>query len=140
MRAAVLVALVAAGPACRGRDGRDAGPVTTNTSFAPAANWSAEPTRRCLEGSGATVGPVEPRDQRLQALRDLAQQTSFEARFGAAVVAVAVTAGPAASAQLADLLLVPDDPYRVVVDRNALVMHLPAADAAFRATVACLRE
>ena len=144
-----LVALGTAASACRGGDGRGgAAPTTTTattttttvTSTTVAAPWASEPTRRCLEGGGATVAPLQARDPRLQALRDLAQQTSFEVRLGDAVVGVAVTAGTAPAQQLADLLLVPDDPYRVVVDRNVVAMYRPASEPAFRATVACLRE
>ena len=82
------------------------------------------------------MGPVRDADARLQALGDLAQHTSLEIRRGRGVVALAITDVEL----LAELLVVPDDPYSIETEGNALLMFKPAARALARSVRNCLRE
>jgi hypothetical protein len=136
---AVLVACVAgcggsseAGASTTGVDVPTAAP---NTSSAPARAYSLAATRRCLVAAGLSVGPVGKPNPRLQALGDLAQRTSVAVRSGRNVVGLAF--GNAEF--LAELLAVPNDPYRIETRRNALLLYLPAARATATAVRACLR-
>lgn len=93
--------------------------------------------RRCLGADGIVLGEVVPRDERLQALRDLAQTTSFDATADGRSVSLAILATAGDAELLADLLTVPDDPYQVVVHGNVLVMYQPDAVDVYRTVVTC---
>ena len=71
------------------------------------------------EGAGFAVSKVRSTDPRLRALGDLAQRTSLELRLGRA------DSGPRLRrhATALGLLRVPNDPYRLEVRRNALLMY-----------------
>lgn len=129
----------------------DAGPATQGSRTAPGepgpTMWSAEvpkydrvATMRCLEGRGVAIAEIKPLDPRIQALRDLAQSDSFEVRVGQEVVGVAFTESGSASNLLRDLLEAPDDLYRVVVNRNVVLLYKPSAGEEFRTTMSCLSE
>ena len=72
----------------------------------------------------------------LQALDDLTQSTSLEVRRGEKVVGLAI----ADVELLANLLAVPNDPYRIETQGNALLMFKPAARDLSRRVRDCLRE
>ena len=101
------------------------GPAVTAPTPPPA--YALGPTRRCLQDAGFAVSKVRSADPRLRALGDLAQRTSLEARRGGQTLGLAL----GDTRLLASLLLVPNDPYRLEVSRNALLMYRPSArDAA----------
>lgn len=130
----VVVAAVV-GTAC-GDDGERPAPAEGST---PAETvYQLAPTKRCLEDVGAVADQVRQRDARFQALADLAQRRSFEVTIDGTAVAFAFTASAAEAGGLAELLAVPDDPYRIVVDRNVVVLYDPSAQEAFEAAARCL--
>jgi len=131
--AAALVVLVACSD---GGDGGDGGSPTPTSD--PAALHAIAPTRRCLADAGAVVGPVEPRDERFRALADLAQRRSFEATVDGTTVGVAFTTSASEAAGLAELLTVPDDRYRLVVEGNVVLLHEPADERAAAVVRGCL--
>ena len=103
---------------------------------ATSAVYSLDATRRCLLQSGFLVGPVGTTDPRLRALGDLAQQASIAVRSGGEVVGLAF-----GDAQLlADLLAVPDDPYTIETQGNAVMLYRPAAGRHAAAVRRCLRS
>ena len=112
-------------------DGRS----TAATTTAPPEPYSLGRTRACARAEGFTVAPVRSTDPRLRALGDLAQQTSFQAERGGMTLGVAF--GDARL--LESLLRVPDDPYRLEVRRNALLMYRPAARGQAAVLRGCLR-
>jgi hypothetical protein len=117
---------------------RDSTAVTTEgaaTLPKPLPPYSLAATRRCLRGAGFAVSKVRSQDPRLRALGDLAQRTSLELRRGGQTLGVAF----GDTQLLADLLRVPDDPYRLEVRRNALLMYPPSARAAAALLRGCLR-
>jgi hypothetical protein len=109
------------------------GPAVTAPNQPPA--YALEPTRRCLQDAGFAVSKVRSADPRLRALGDLAQRTSLEARRGGQTLGLAL----GDTRLLASLLLVPNDPYRLEVHRNALLMYRPAAKSEAAALRSCLR-
>ena len=115
-------------------------PVLTTGPTSPTPNLAPPPyelaaTRRCLRSAGVAVSPIRSTDPRLRALGDLAQRTSLELHLGGQTLGLAF-----ANAQLlADLLRVPDDPYRMQVRRNALLMYPPAARGQVEIVLSCLR-
>ena len=112
-------------------------PVTTGgaATVPKPPPYSLAATRRCLEGAGFAVSKVRSPDPRLRALGDLAQQTSLELRRGARTLGVAF----GDTQLLLGLLRVPNDPYRLEVRRNALLMYRPSARAAAVLLRGCLR-
>ena len=122
------------------RDGAESQPSSqTQPAGAAQANLSPAAVTLCLQTDGILIGDVQPRDARLQAFHDLAQQTSFEARLGQRSVAVAVAATAGDAQLLAELLQVPDDPYRVVVNGNVVIMYQADAEDTYRSVVRCVR-
>jgi hypothetical protein len=101
--------------------------------------YALAPTSRCLKSRGAKVGAVQPRDERLRALRDFAQRRSVQAVLQKKVVGLAFLKSPAEARIIAELLKVPDDPYRLVRRGNAVLMYKPSAKKTFDAAVSCLR-
>lgn len=110
------------------------GPAVTAPTPPPA--YALEPTRRCLRDAGFAVSKVRSTDPRLRALGDLAQRTSLEARRGGQTLGLAL----GDTRLLASLLRVPNDPYRLEVRRNALLMYRPSARAAATILRGCLRS
>lgn len=90
------------------------------TVAAPRASppYALAPTRRCLHSAGFAVSSISSADPRLRALGDLAQRTSLELGRDGRTLGLAL--GDARL--LESLLRVPDDPYRLEVRRNALLM------------------
>lgn len=122
------------------RDGAESQPSSqTQPAGAAQANLSPAAVTLCLQTDGVLIGDVQPRDARLQAFHDLAQKTSFEARLGQRSVAVAVAATAGDAQLLAELLQVPDDPYRVVVNGNVVIMYQADAEDTYRSVVRCVR-
>lgn len=112
---------------------------SSTSSRAAAVQYGLEPTKRCLEGRGAAASEVRPTDERLQALRDLAQRNSFQVTVGAEVVGMAFAASGSDAQLLAELLTVPEDRYRIVTKENVVLIFRSPAEATFRASVECLR-
>jgi hypothetical protein len=123
----------------------DPPPAATSSARSEPARTSVRPTYllaptlRCLERSTRISTTRETQEPRLRALRDLAQQTSVIASVGAETVGLAVVASPAHARLLADLLKAPDDPSRIAVRHNAVLVFLPRARAASNEVAACLR-
>lgn len=132
LAAASLAVVVLAVAGCREQE--DAAQATTGRS--PARPYALAPTRRCLRSRGASVSKVRSTDPRLRALGDLAQRTSFQIELRGMRLGLAF--GDARL--LASLLRVPDDPYRIEVRRNALLMYRPAARRQAAVVRACLRS
>jgi hypothetical protein len=109
---------------------------TSTTATPPPPPYALGPTRRCLEAAGFAVAPVRPSDPRLRALRDLAQRTSLQAGRDGRTLGLAF--GDAEL--LASLLEVPNDPYRLEVRRNALLMYRPLAKREAAVLRSCLRS
>jgi hypothetical protein len=111
-------------------------PPATAASTAPPAEvpFRLGPTRRCLRSAGFEVSGVRSANPRIRALGDLAQQTSLELRLDGQVVGLAL--GDARL--LAQLLAVPNDPYRLEVRRNAVLLFSPRARAEAELARACL--
>jgi hypothetical protein len=105
------------------------------TAPTPPLAYALEPTRRCLQDAGFAVSKVRSADPRLRALGDLAQRTSLEARRGGQTLGLAL----GDTRLLASLLRVPNDPYRLEVRRNALLMYRPVAKGEAAALRSCLR-
>ena len=127
-----LVGLLSAG--CSEGSGTSTDPGRTVTTL--ETSYSPLRTRRCLEALGLVTRPVPRTDSRLRALADLAQRNSFAVVGGAGNVA-GVAFGDAAL--LADLLEVPNDPYRIETRGNALLMYRPAARPLASRVRGCLR-
>lgn len=113
--------------------GSTAGAATT-TAPSPRP-YSLAATRRCLLSSGFSVSPVRTQDVRLRALGDVAQRTSLELEANGATLGLAF----GDTRLLIGVLRVPDDPYRLVADRNALLMYRPADKDAAGRVRRCLR-
>ena len=113
----------------------DDGPAET-TATAVARRYAFEPTRRCLLEQGAVVSRLRADEGRLRELAAFAQKTSFEVRLDGRAVALAFGNAPL----LAELLTVPDNPYKLEVRDNVLLMFLPRARKQARAVRSCLRE
>ena len=107
--------------------------VTTPTSPSP---YALGPTRRCLQGAGFAVSTIRSTDPRLRALGDLAQRTSLEARRAGQTLGLAF----GDTRLLLSLLRVPNDPYKLEVRRNALLMYRPAARREAALLRGCLRS
>ena len=107
----------------------------TTTSAPPLSPYELAPTRRCLRSAGVEVSAVRSTDSRLRALGDLAQRTSLELKFGGRGLGLAF--GDARL--LRSLLLVPNDPYRLEVRRNVLLMYPPSARDEAALVRRCLR-
>jgi hypothetical protein len=116
---------------------QDSTAVTTGAATLPKPPppYSLAATSRCLRGAGFAVSKVRSQDPRLRALGDLAQRTSLELRREGQTLGVAF----GDTQLLAELLRVPDDPYRLEVRRNALLMYRPSARAAAALLRGCLR-
>jgi hypothetical protein len=122
------------------------GPSTTAPRTAAATTAAATPpslppytlaaTRRCLISAGFAVSPIRSDDQRLRALGDLAQRTSLELRLAGQTLGLAF----GDTRLLASLLAVPNDPYRLEVRRNALLMYRPTARREAERVRDCLRS
>lgn len=111
-------------------------PAPTSTDTAPAPPYALGPTRSCLRAAGAAVTPVRSKDPRLRALGDLAQQTSLEVHVDDRILGLAF----GDTRLLASLLLVPDDPYRLEVRRNAVLVYKPVARKEAAVVRMCLRS
>lgn len=104
--------------------------------MSPAPVYAIEPTRRCLRSTGAAVSAIRSTDPRLRALGDLAQRTSLEVRLDGRPLGVAF-----GNAELLESLLrVPDDPYRLEVRGNVLLMFRPTARVQAGVVRGCLRS
>jgi hypothetical protein len=110
------------------------GPAVTTPP--PPRAYALGPTRRCLEDAGFAVSKVRSADPRLRALGDLAQRTSLEARRDGKTLGLAF----GDTRLLASLLRVPNDPYRLEVRRNAVLMYRPSARDAATLLRGCLRS
>lgn len=116
-------------------------PTTTGSGTTPSSPpaYRLGSTVTCLKGYGLVVTAILPKDQRLRAMRDLAQKTSRQARSGRNVVALAFGRTKNDATLLIELLRVPNDPYRVERRRNVVLLYAPEAEN-LRGTVrACLR-
>src|SRR6266540_3472901 len=125
MRAALVSAVVLASVAAG--SGGASPSATKNTRVVSAPHFSLEATSRCLVRRDAKVGRVLPSDQRLRALRDLAQRTSIQVKLPTGLVGIAFSKTASDARLLAELLVVPKDPYRIAVRGNALLMYKPAS-------------
>jgi hypothetical protein len=108
-------------------------------SAALQPEYSLRSVSSCLARQRAVVSRVFYKDKYLRALHDLAQQTSRQAVLRERLVGFAVVPTVANAQLLAELLLVPGSPYRIVQRRNVVLMYKPSAAQAFRAVIACLR-
>ena len=134
---AVSTAAVAACLSGCGDGSRAAASTTADTqaSTSAARTYALAATRRCLVKAGFRVGPIGKPNPRLQALGDLAQKTSLAARSGGQVVGLAF-----GDAQfLAELLVVPHDPYKIETRSNVVLLYRPTARRQAAAVRACLR-
>lgn len=111
-------------------------PAAASAPTAPSPIYTASATRRCLLTRNAQMTPIRARTGRLRQLADLAQRTSFEVRLRGRTIGLAF----GNTRLLADLLVVPNDPYRIETRGNALLMYLPAARAQAAVVRACLRR
>lgn len=113
------------------------GASTTSTTLTMAPpRYAFAPTRRCLLAKGALVSPLRAKEGRLRELAGFAQRTSYAVRLDGRTVALAFgNAG-----LLAELLTVPDNPYRLEVRGNVLLMFLPRARAQATEVRSCLRS
>jgi hypothetical protein len=102
----------------------------------PRRPYALAPTRACLKDAGFAVSKVRSTNPRLRALGDLAQRTSLELRLDGQALGLAF----ANATLLADLLRVPDDPFRLEVHRNALLMYRPSARTQAHIVIDCLRS
>ena len=118
-------------PQARTTTGR-AGSITPEQEVRP---YELVATRRCLRSAGYAVSAIRSDDVRLRALGDLAQHTSLELRHAGRTLGLAF----GDTRLLSSLLEVPDDAYRLEVQRNALLMYRPAARREARLVRACLR-
>ena len=109
------------------------------TGPGPESTYTLAATKRCLVARGVRVTTVRPTDIRLKALHDLAQHTSIEATSRRGVVGLAFLRNASDAAFLAETLRVPNDPYHVVLRKNALLMFRDRSRKAFEVAVACLR-
>ncbi len=136
----IAVALFAGG--CSGEESSPPAPppppVTTTETTVAEPLYALQPTLRCIKRRATLM--TAPADDRLRALRDLAQRTSALVRFQRQEVGIAVVESEAHAKLLADLLVAPDDPYRIVLRRNAVLLFLPRARVAFRFAAGCLRS
>jgi hypothetical protein len=124
----VLTALIVAG-----------GVASSAAAARKTPTYSLGATQHCLVAHGAVVGRIRRSDARRAAIADLAQRTSFEARWHGASVLFAFSKNPPNAGFLAELLRVPHDPYRVRVRSNVVLMYRPAAGRAADVLQTCLR-
>jgi hypothetical protein len=75
----------------------------------------------------------------MRALRDAAQRYAREVRLRKTVLGIAVLPSDGQAKIIAELLVVPRNPFRIVVRRNAIVMYPKGARAAFDISAACLK-
>lgn len=110
---------------------------TASTTIAVAPpRYAFVPTRRCLLAKGALVSRLRASEGRLRELAGFAQRTSYAVRLDGRTVALAFgNAG-----LLAELLTVPDNPYRMEVRGNVLLMFLPGARVQATEVRSCLRS
>lgn len=105
------------------------------TAAAPLKPYLLERTRTCLRAKGFTVESIRSSDPRLRALGDLAQKTSLQVERSGRTIGIAF-----GNARLLESLLrVPDDPYRLEVRRNTLLMYRPGARNEAAVLRSCLR-
>lgn len=129
----LLLLLVLVTTGCNTTSG---GNTASTTTAAAPPQYALAPTRRCLLAKGALVSRLRATEGRLRELASFAQKTSYTVRLDGRTVALAFgNAG-----LLAELLNVPDNPYRLEVRENVLIMSLPAARAQAREVQSCLRE
>lgn len=107
---------------------------------APDVRYALEPTKRCLEDRGLAVSEVHPGDDRLQALRDLAQRNSVQVGAGDDAVGIAFAASSSDAHLLAELLTLPDDRHRVITKENVVLVYRQRSQATLRSTTECLRS
>lgn len=130
----MLVLLIVATAGCNTTS--DGDPAGTTTATPTPRQYVFGPTRRCLLEKGARVSPLRAEGGRLRELAAFAQKTSYEVRLDGHTVALAFgNAG-----LLAELLTVPDNPYRLEVRGNVLLMFLPRARAQATEVRSCLRR
>jgi hypothetical protein len=112
----------------------------TGSAASDTAPFALRPTKACLARHGVAVGAVRPANRRLQALHDLAQKTSREARYRGSVVGLAFQHSTSSASLLYELLQVPKDPLRLERRRN-VVLLAPRKPTALRTLVLrCLRS
>lgn len=130
----VLLILIVATAGCNTTSDGDQASTTTATPVPRV--YALAPTRRCLLDKRARVAPLQAEEGRLRELAAFAQKTSYEVRLDGHTVALAFgNAG-----LLAELLTVPDNPYRLEVRGNVLLMFLPRARAQATEVRSCLRR
>jgi hypothetical protein len=139
---AVLAALAVTGCAENGSTAAPASPGMTPkvTASAPTpGRFSQERSTACLQKAGAEVAAVPRIDARAKAVADLAQRNSVAVRMEAGNVLVVFAANDADAAFLADALRVSDDPYRMIVVDNAVLLYPPKVEEQVTAVRRCLR-
>lgn len=110
--------------------------VTVGESPEAGAPYSLAATQRCLRAAGADVSAIRSPNPRLRALGDLAQRTSVQVQLDGDTLGLAF--GDALL--LGSLLRVPDDPYRLEVRRNALLMYESGTEDGAAVVRRCLRN
>jgi hypothetical protein len=133
VRQALLLLLVVLAAGCNTKSG---GGTASITVAAVPPQFAFAPTRRCLLAKGALVSRLRAESGRLRELAGFAQRTSFAVRLRRRTVALAF----GNAELLAELLAVPDNPYRIEVISNALLMFLPHARAQAAEVRSCLRS
>jgi hypothetical protein len=104
-----------------------------------AKPYALHATLRCLKRRPDVTTTTQTKNPRLRAMRDLAQRTSVVVRSRQQDVGLAVLPSEGDARLLAELLRAPDDPYRIVLRRNAVLFFLRSARASFATTADCLR-
>jgi hypothetical protein len=110
------------------------------SSAAGPPPFALRPTVVCLQRRHVVVTPVRPTNRRLQALHDLAQKTSREARLGKVVVGLAFEQSSGNASLLYELLQVPKDPLRLEQRRNVVLLSPRRASALRTFVLRCLRS
>ncbi len=128
---------------CTGEDTDLAAPVratpAATASFPSPGRISQERSTDCLKETRADVGPVPRTDDRARAVADLAQRNSVAVGMGADNVLVIFAANDSEAAFLADALRVSDDPYRIVIVDNAVLLYPREVEERVSAVRRCLR-
>jgi len=116
------------------------GAAAGSTGAASTRPFALRPTASCLARHGVAVGTVRPSNRRLQALHDLAQKTSREARYKGAVVGLAFERSTGSAGLLYELLQVPKDPLRLEQKRNVVLLSPRKPSALHTLVLRCLRS
>jgi hypothetical protein len=117
-----------------------AAPAADSAGAATQLSYSRTPTLACLRKKGAVVGRVVPVNNRMRALRDLAQKTSVQARVGKATIGLVFARSHSEAVLLVELLTVPRDPYLLERHDNVVVLSPKTARAARSSVIGCLKR